>query len=236
MEKAPFFSVILPTYNRAELLTHAVQSVIDQTFEDWELIIVDDGSTDNTRELLDTLDDSRVRYIKQENQGKGGARNTGLKFTRGQYVCFLDSDDIFYKDHLNVLKDGIHENATFKMYRTGICWNVKSGIKCQKLLNLQSKKEQISYLWNNYFSLINLCINADLAKFEVFEAYPLWQDKQYIQKLLLKEEYIQLATCTVQIYEGPERSVNRAFENWDIAKDNWIVLRRVILIYWNEMR
>jgi len=96
LEKNPTVSVIIPTYNRAHLIERAIQSVLNQTYQDFEIIIVDDGSTDNTEEVIKEFQekDKRVRYIKH-NTNKGGntARNTGLKSIKGEYVAFLDSDD-----------------------------------------------------------------------------------------------------------------------------------------------
>lgn len=96
-------SVILPTYNRANLVTDAVQSVIRQTYPNFDLIIIDDGSTDNTREILAPfLADSRVRYIQKENGGAASARNLGLELAKGSFIAFIDSDDIWADDKLEV--------------------------------------------------------------------------------------------------------------------------------------
>jgi glycosyltransferase involved in cell wall biosynthesis len=88
----PEVSIILPTFNRVDVIGRAVSSVLRQTFHDWELIVVDDGSTDGTRARLEGLD-RRLRCIGQSNQGVYVARNTGLQAARGRYVTFLDSDD-----------------------------------------------------------------------------------------------------------------------------------------------
>lgn len=98
---APKVSVILPTYNRADTIGRAVSSVAKQTFQDWELIVIDDGSTDATPQLkLD--DDPRVRVIRQANAGVAAARNTGIASARGQYIAFLDSDDEWLPHYLDV--------------------------------------------------------------------------------------------------------------------------------------
>ena len=86
-------SVIIPTYNRAQLTATAVQSVLNQTFEDFELIVIDDGSTDNTEETIAAFTDPRLIYIKQENGGVAAACNTGIARARGKWISFLDSDD-----------------------------------------------------------------------------------------------------------------------------------------------
>ena len=96
---SPFFSVVVPTYNRRSMLERALRSVWAQTCDDYELIVVDDGSTDGTAEFLATLG-SDVRTVRQENQGPSAARNAGVALARGTYVVFLDSDDELLPDAL----------------------------------------------------------------------------------------------------------------------------------------
>jgi glycosyltransferase involved in cell wall biosynthesis len=90
-------SVVIPTYNRAHVVTRAIDSVLSQTHRDLEVIVVDDGSTDDTEKVLTTryAHDSRVSYVRQENQGVCSARNTGLRNINGAYVALLDSDDLW---------------------------------------------------------------------------------------------------------------------------------------------
>lgn len=97
----PTVSVVIPTYNRADLLEEALRSGLQQTYQDFEVIIVDDGSTDHTRERVAGFQsDPRVRYIYQENRGPSAARNTGIRASQGSYVALLDSDDIWLPDKL----------------------------------------------------------------------------------------------------------------------------------------
>jgi GT2 family glycosyltransferase len=102
----PLFSVIIPTYNRAALLREALASVFAQTFTDYEIIVVDDGSTDETRGELQALS-SRVRAYHQKNAGPGLARNLGAKHAAGEYLAFLDSDDLWYPWTLETYATGI---------------------------------------------------------------------------------------------------------------------------------
>ena len=98
-----FVSVILPTYNRAGYIKDAIESVLNQTYKSIELLIIDDGSTDNTYEVISPfLKDGRIRYIKQENSGAAAARNKGLALRTGKYVAFIDSDDIWEKGKLEI--------------------------------------------------------------------------------------------------------------------------------------
>ena len=93
-------SVVIPTYNRAYCIADSVGSVLRQTYENLEVIVVDDGSTDNTKEVLDSLGDSRVRYASQQNAGACVARNHGIELARGTYVAFHDSDDLWLPQKL----------------------------------------------------------------------------------------------------------------------------------------
>jgi glycosyltransferase involved in cell wall biosynthesis len=96
---APHVSVIMPTYNRADTIMRAIDSVRAQTFQDWELLITDDGSTDGTAALIQGID-PRIKVFVQENQGIGGARNTGMRASTGDLIAFLDSDDEWLPHHL----------------------------------------------------------------------------------------------------------------------------------------
>lgn len=92
---SPHISVVIPTYNRSALAAQAIDSVLAQSYGDFEIVLVDDGSSDDTRQVIGAYNDPRVRYFFQENAGLGAARNAGIARAQGQYVAFLDSDDLF---------------------------------------------------------------------------------------------------------------------------------------------
>ena len=101
MSKNPNVSVVIPTYNRAHLIGRAIKSVLDQTYQDFEIIVVDDDSTDNTEEVVKRFNDSRIHYIRhKQNRGGAVARNTGIKAARGKYIAFQDSDDEWLPEKL----------------------------------------------------------------------------------------------------------------------------------------
>lgn len=102
METKPKITVIIPTYNRKECLAEAIDSVLNQTCRDFEVVVVDDGSTDNTREFLAEKYGEQIRYFFKENGGCATARNFGLKVARGDYIAFLDSDDRYLLDKLEI--------------------------------------------------------------------------------------------------------------------------------------
>lgn len=127
MSIEPFFSIIIPTYNRAHTIRKAIDSIINQSYGDWELIIVDDGSTDNTKSVVDSYSDSRIKYVWQENQERSAARNHGIIIATGKWSCFQDSDDEYLPDHLQVLFEGICQFPEYMVFRTGM-YIFKNGV------------------------------------------------------------------------------------------------------------
>jgi glycosyltransferase involved in cell wall biosynthesis len=102
----PYFSIIIPSFNRAHIINRAIQGVLEQTFQDFEILIVDDGSTDNTKAILHQYsNDLRINYLYQTNAGVCSARNTGAKATKGDYLIFLDTDDTVEKSWLQDFYD-----------------------------------------------------------------------------------------------------------------------------------
>ena len=99
--KVPTVSVILPTYNRAEIVKRSILSVLNQTYKDFELIIIDDASTDKTRMIVEELGDTRIKYLRnRQNLGPAASRNIGIKASRGIFIAFQDSDDEWRPDKL----------------------------------------------------------------------------------------------------------------------------------------
>ncbi|MFS8117396.1 MAG: glycosyltransferase family 2 protein, partial [Microcoleus sp.] len=96
---APQVSVIIPAYNGDRYIVQAVESVFAQTYTNWEIIVVDDGSTDETHQVLQPYLD-KIRYIYQENRGVAAARNRGIQEAKGEFIAFLDQDDFFLPDKL----------------------------------------------------------------------------------------------------------------------------------------
>ncbi len=119
----PLVSVIIPTFNRCDFLGDAVQSVLNQTFKDFELIVVDDGSTDSTKQMLAPyLSDSRVKYVYQAHTGSGGAaRNKGIETALGRYLAFLDSDDLWSSEKLDRQVNALEANPDFSVVYCACC-------------------------------------------------------------------------------------------------------------------
>lgn len=123
----PAVSVIIPTYNRAQLVTEAIESVLAQSYQDFELIIIDDGSADDTQERLKRFAD-RIRYQYQENHGISHARNAGLRLAQAGYVAFLDSDDLWTKDKLTRQIDYMENHPDHLICYTDEMW-IRRGVR-----------------------------------------------------------------------------------------------------------
>jgi len=121
-EPPPFFSVIMPTFNRWKLTVRAINSLQAQTFQDWELLIVDDGSRDGTYDFVttETDHDKRVRYHYATNRGLPMARNIGLLMSRGKYITFLDSDDEYMPEHLQIRAEYLAAHPDVELLHGGV--------------------------------------------------------------------------------------------------------------------
>src|SRR5512145_2950370 len=122
--QSPLVSVVIPSYNQAEFLADAIQSVLHQTYQNFEIIVVNDASPDNTDEVMKQFTDPRIKYIVHEkNQRLPATRNTGMNASQGEIIALLDADDLFHPEkleaHVNFLKEhpevGVSYNARFDL-------------------------------------------------------------------------------------------------------------------------
>lgn len=117
----PLISVVIPTYNRAKFITEAVDTVLEQTFQDFELIVVDDDSCDETPEVLEPYFD-RLRYVVQPHKGPAAARNTGIQEAQGEFIAFLDSDDLWLPEKLQWQVEFFKQNPDMLICQTQEIW------------------------------------------------------------------------------------------------------------------
>jgi glycosyltransferase involved in cell wall biosynthesis len=115
----PFFSIVMPCYNRANLIGPVLEAVLQQEFTDFELVLVDDGSHDDLCDVVKAIDDPRVRYFYKENGERGAARNYGAQRAHGQYLNFFDSDDEMYPKHLRTVKEYLDRFGAVEVVHTG---------------------------------------------------------------------------------------------------------------------
>jgi glycosyltransferase involved in cell wall biosynthesis len=154
------YSIIIPTYNRGTHLGNTIKSVLAQTQSNFEIIIVDDGSTDNTEAIVRSLNDSRIFYYKKENGERGAARNYGTAKAKGNYVTFLDSDDELYPDFIKEA-DNIVESYHPKFFHIGYeIFHVSSGKRTQYKLKDSINDDLIK---GNYLSCLGVFIDRQVA-------------------------------------------------------------------------
>lgn len=190
--KIPLLSIIIPSFNRGVLIGKTIQSVLSQTYDNWELIIVDDGSSDNTKEVvLSFLKDERLKFVdrpKEREKGGNAARNYGFEISKGEYVKWLDSDDLLEPDCLEKQLEVISkDNADVVFCRSKFFSE-----------NLTTGKIELGNLWNQGFQKSgNILENFILGKLRFSNNDGLWKknvlpDKPYSENLKNSQEYLMI--------------------------------------------
>lgn len=196
-------TVIIPSYNRAEKVKVAVESVLAQTWNDLEVIVVDDGSSDNTKEVLSALDDPRLRYVYQDNAGACAARNRGIALAQGEYIAFHDSDDVWHSDKLQKQME-VFQNADVDLV---FC-------KLKKILSDGSYVLSPTSVESGYLkpvkTLIGIGTQTLVAKRYVFEefqfdsAFPRLQEFELLYRIAQKYTLFCLDEGLVDYYIGDD--------------------------------
>ncbi len=158
------FSVIIPTYNRCDFLKSAVDSVLNQTCDDYELIIIDDGSCDGTRELINSYNDPKIKYFYQEKKGPAAARNRGISESQGEYIAFLDSDDRWVSKKLEEVLKAIKNNPDYYIFHTQEKWH-RNG--CH-LNHMKKHMKQYGDVFKNCLEICSVSVSTAVVKKEVF--------------------------------------------------------------------
>jgi len=202
--KSPFFSVIIPTYNRKTLLKTALESVLDQTFDDFEVVIIDDGSTDNTKDMIESYEDTRIKYIHQDNHGVAHARNRGIENSKGKFIAFLDSDDKWVRQKLKRAYDVINQFPLIKIFHSEETWYQQG-----KLLRQKKKHQKPSgFVYQHALPLCCISISTAVIKQSVFEdigifdeTLPACEDYDFWLRATLKYE-VKLVKEYLTIKDG----------------------------------
>ncbi|MDD5195604.1 MAG: glycosyltransferase [Candidatus Omnitrophica bacterium] len=169
----PFFSIIIPTHNRKYFLEIAVNSVLYQTYADFELIIIDDGSTDGTLNAIrHTLNAENIKYIYQENRGPAAARNRGINEARGKFICFLDSDDRFRKEKLEITRYYIEKMPQYDIFHTNEIWYRKGELLPQKIYHAKPT----GFVFENALKLCCISISTVAIRRDIFNAVGLFDE------------------------------------------------------------
>jgi hypothetical protein len=164
MDTQPFFSVIVPTFNRRPFLETAVDSVLEQTFSGLELIVIDDGSTDGTKELISKYSDKRMIYMHQKNRGVANARNKGISLSRGSFIAFLDSDDRWEPEKLKMTADYIKKFPNLPIFHTEEVWYRNGKLLSQK----EKHKKPTGSVYKHSLPLCCISISTAVINKDVF--------------------------------------------------------------------
>ncbi len=193
---SPLFSVIIPTKNRCSLLMKALDSVLHQSYENFELIVVDDDSNDDTLAQVGLVNDSRVHLLKNIARERSAARNTGIAIAKGSYICFLDDDDMYEVNYLQDFYDQLAKLnfPTDTILRTGFYSHSDNDAK--KYSELYDEKKHINTIRFAAYTMCgvwSLCVPKICLKEDVFdERFPHWQDTHLILRLLAKYKFYQM--------------------------------------------
>jgi glycosyltransferase involved in cell wall biosynthesis len=163
-KKSPFFTITIPAYNRAYILPETIESIQKQTFSDWEIIVVDDGSTDNTADVISeiTKADSRIHYLFQKNAERSAARNNGADHARGEYLLFLDSDDSFFPEHLEKMHALLKEmDFPIGMVFSNVTYFTDEGLEQPELPEMLPGKE-FEYVLMQPITPSRVCIHKQI--------------------------------------------------------------------------
>jgi glycosyltransferase involved in cell wall biosynthesis len=165
----PFFSVVIPLYNKEDFIQNTLKSVLNQTFQDFEIIIIDDGSTDKSAEKVKEIDNPKINYCRIENQGVSNARNVGIQHSKADYICFLDADDYWYPHFLEQMYKYIQLLPDQKVFAYAIEFQITNKI----IPSVYSIDKNGEYQIVNYFesSLRQsvLCSSSIVVEKSVFD-------------------------------------------------------------------
>jgi len=169
--KNNYFSIVIPLYNKENSISATVNSVLNQTYGDFELIIVNDGSTDNSLKVVQSIQDERIRIINKENGGVSSARNIGIKQAKNDWISFLDGDDLWRPDYLKMVLEMIHKYPKSDVVAIGWKWDNDKE---------QNRYDEEGYI-ENYFKLSLkysgiICSSAVTIKKECFNLIGLFRE------------------------------------------------------------
>ena len=234
MSDNPLVSVIIPVHNRYEQLTRSVESVLSQSFSDYELIIVDDGSDDSLVSYISALQISypqKIHLISIANKGVSVARNTGIKRARGEYIAFLDSDDLWIKDKLDIQIEYMKSNEV------SVCQTEEQWIRHEKRVNpMRKHKKRNGHI---FFDCLPLCIvspSAVVIRRDVFnqvglfdENMPVVEDYDLWLRICLDYPIHLIPNQLIKKYGGHADQLSRRY--WGMDRFRIYSMRKLLRQY-----
>lgn len=216
-----FFSIIIPTYNRGAFIENTLQSILKQSYSEFEIIIVDDGSLDNTKEVIENLKDHRIKYYYKNNQERAVARNYGLKKAKGNYINYFDSDDLFLENRLQEIYDCVAQNnfpnVVYSNFLSGSTLSIKNTYTWKRLLD------------NNFFACGSIFIKKEIADQFKFNESPeliTAEDWELWLRVMHQHTPLYLDKPTYQQIEHNNRSLNTI--NWNKVLKRELTLFQIV--------
>ncbi len=208
MIPSPLFTVVIPTYNRATFIHKTIESVIAQNFKNFEIVIIDDGSTDNTEAVVNTFSDHRISYYWKENGERGAARNEGARRAKGMYVNFLDSDDVLFDNHLSAASRFVESQPDAKAFHLGYYIRDLSSGSIRPMPEIWNINDQI--ISGNILSCNGVFVSRDFFGENSFIENKLMsslEDWELWIRISSRTHFHQINTITSTINLHDERSV-----------------------------
>jgi glycosyltransferase involved in cell wall biosynthesis len=216
----PDLSVVLPTYNRAHLLGRSIESVLNQTYDDFELLVIDDGSTDATGSVVSDFPDRRIRYVRcDRNRGSGAARNVGIQVARGRFVAFQDSDDEWMPDKLE------HQMQVFAAApaTVGVVYSDMARVLADGRVEYHESptvvRRRLIDPATGFYQVYNLGIASAVVRRECLsqvgpfnERLPALEDLELLIRLARRYEFVHVHTPLVRYHQTHGRSTSLATE------------------------
>lgn len=223
--KNELVSIIMPTYNCAKFIKETIESVINQTYESWELVIVDDCSNDNTEEVVASFNDKRIKYHRLEkNSGAAVARTTAMKMATGNYMAFLDSDDLWKKEKLEKQLEFMKKN-NYNFTCTAYEQIDEEGNKLNKIIKTKKKANYNRILLDCPVGNSTVMYNVDnLGKFEVPNIRKRNDDALWLQ-ILKKEKFIYGMPDVLMEYRIRNNSISS--NKLSLIKYHWQLYREI---------
>lgn len=153
-ENRPFFSVVIPLYNKQNYIKETIKSVLNQTFQNFEIVVVNDGSKDDSIKIIESIQDYRIKLVHQENSGVSVARNMGIKEANAKYIAFLDADDLWLPEFLQTIYELIQNFPDAGLYATAYKKRKENGEENEINIQGLSSKEYEGYLPNYFESIV----------------------------------------------------------------------------------
>lgn len=248
----PLVSIIIPTYNRAHLIGETLDSVITQTYTNWECIIVDDVSTDNTIEILNKYHngDSRFKYVIKSEELKKGAsisRNLGLKIAKGRFIQFLDSDDILAHNKIEIQVD-LLQNESKSTISTCKWGKFENDAETKELIennvdykNFSSIKDYLDIvgLYGGFFPPLNFLISKELINYSGYwnESLTVNDDGEFFFRILLNADKILFSDKTYVLYRNnsiDNLSILNSYDKAVSLLNSWKIIEALYITKYKE--